>query len=124
MGVDDLELRRLQLQKLRKLASMSAGKKEEQKPAEPTPLERLKPLLVERADEVLEAARSQYPREAETIIKQLADLVASGRLRGNIDGGTLYNLFRSLGLRVKMDTRVLYVKHGEAKRLSDLLKKG
>jgi len=121
---EDLELRRLQLQKLRRLAAIAAEKEKQKEPGTLTPLERVRPLLINRADEVLNAAMEQYPAQTEVIVKKLAELVESGKLQGNIDGGELYNLFRSLNMRVKLDTKVLYVKHGEAKKLGDLLRQG
>ena len=82
---------------------------------------RLRPYLVERASEVMEAAREQYPREAEAVARRLLELVESGRV-DRIDGESLYNLFRSLGMRVRIETRLTYVKRGEAKDLGELLR--
>ncbi len=121
---EDLELKRLQLRRLRRLAAMAMAGEQKETRSELSPLERLKPYLGERAEEVLEAASSQYPRETEEIVRQLADLAEAGRIKEKIDGGQLYALFRTLGLRVKLDTKVVYLKRGEEKSLSDLIRKG
>ncbi len=82
---------------------------------------RLKPHLVNRGDEVMEAARVQYPREAKVLAERLLELVESGEI-DKIDGATLYNLFRSLGMKVRIETKLTYVKHGETKDLGELIR--
>jgi len=122
---DDIELKRLQLKKMMKLMSkLGAEKQQQEKPQtpEPTPLEIVKANLGYRGEEVLAAALEEYPAETEVIVKRLAELIKAGQIQGPIDGGELYNLFRSLGLRVKVDTKIVYVKRGETKDLRELFK--
>ncbi|HID04380.1 MAG TPA: hypothetical protein EYH45_05395 [Candidatus Caldiarchaeum subterraneum] len=120
---DDLELRRIQLRRMMQLASRvyspEEGVKKDKEGADV--FTRLRPYLVERGDEVMEAARLQYPKEAEGLAKRLLELVESGHV-DKIDGATLYNLFRSLGLRVKIETKLTYVKRGESKDLGELIR--
>jgi DNA-binding TFAR19-related protein (PDSD5 family) len=115
-GEEDLELKRLQLRKMIKLASQLAGGQASQAEAkqsrEPTPLEVVKANLGPKGDVVLEAALEQYPREIMRIVERLAELIKAGAVAGPIDGGELYSLFRQLGLRVKLDTKIVYVKRG------------
>ncbi|MEM0348973.1 MAG: DNA-binding protein [Candidatus Caldarchaeum sp.] len=123
---EDLELKRLKLKKMMQLASMAAqaGAEQQQKPAPAeTPLDVVKKNLGPRGDEVLQAALEQYPRETSAIVEKLAQLMKAGQITEPIDGGELYNLFRSLGLRVKLDTKITYVKRGEAKDLKELFKR-
>jgi len=120
MSGDDLELKRIQLRKLRQL--LQSAQKVEQTRAEVTPMERLKPFLGDRAEEVLNAALGQYPEQARLVINKLAELADKGALQDKIDGGTLLQLFRRLGMRVKLDTEILFYKEGEYKRLSEMLK--
>ncbi|MEM1943221.1 MAG: DNA-binding protein [Candidatus Caldarchaeum sp.] len=120
--VEDLELRRIQLRRLMSLAARMSEKKEQQPQQKQTPLDVLKPHLGPRGDEVLQAALEQYPNEAMAVVERLAELVKSGHLPEKIDGGDLYSLFRSLGLRVKVDTKIMYVKRGEAKDLKEFFK--
>lgn len=95
---------------------------EQLKRVEKDPMERLKPFLGDRAEEVLNAALEQYPEQARGIIKKLVELAEKGALQGKIDGGTLFQLFRRLGMRVRLETEVLFYKEGEYKRLSEMLK--
>jgi len=120
MSGDDLELKRIQLRKLRQL--LQSAQKVEQTRAEVTPMERLKPFLGDRAEEVLNAALEQYPEQARVVINKLAELADKGALQDKIDGGTLLQLFRRLGMRVKLETEILFYKEGEYKRLSEMLK--
>ena len=115
-----MELKRIQLRKLRQL--LQSAQKVEQTRAEVTPMERLKPFLGDRAEEVLNAALGQYPEQARLVINKLAELADKGALQDKIDGGTLLQLFRRLGMRVKLDTEILFYKEGEYKRLSEMLK--
>ncbi|MEM1940703.1 MAG: DNA-binding protein [Candidatus Caldarchaeum sp.] len=122
---EDLELKRLKLKKMMQLASMVGQVKAEQQPkpaSAETPLEVVKKHLGPRGDEVLQAAYEQYPRETAAIVEKLAQLIKLGQITEPIDGGELYNLFRSLGLRIKLETKITYVKRGEAKDLKELFK--
>ena len=125
-GEEDLELKRLQLRKMIKLASQlaggQAGQAEAKQPREPTPLEVVKASLGPKGAVVLEAALEQYPRETMRMVERLAELIKAGAVEGPIDGGELYSLFRQLGLRVKLDTKIVYVKRGEARDLRELFK--
>jgi len=125
-GEEDLELKRLQLRKMIKLASQlaggQAGQAEAKQSREPTPLEVVKANLGPKGDVVFEAALEQYPRETMRIVERLAELIKAGAVAGPIDGGELYSLFRQLGLRVKLDTKIVYVKRGEARDLRELFK--
>ncbi len=121
MSGEDLELKRIQMRKLRQLMQ-GVQEGEQLKRVEKDPMERLKPFLGDRAEEVLNAALEQYPEQARGIIKKLVELAEKGALQGKIDGGTLFQLFRRLGMRVRLETEVLFYKEGEYKRLSEMLK--
>ncbi len=125
-GEEDLELKRLQLKRMMKLSLQLAAGQPKQAEAkqspEPTPLEIVRARLGPKGDVVLEAALEQYPEETRQIVERLAQLIASGSVEGPIDGGELYNLFRQLGLRVKLDTKIVYMKRGEARDLRELFK--
>ena len=119
---DDLELRRIQLKRMMKMASRLYQEEKPKEPEKPVNVfEKIRPYLVDRADEVLDSAKEQYPEEAEIVAKKLLTLIEQGIL-DKIDGPSLYNLLRNLGLRVKIDTRVMYVKRGESKDLSELIR--
>lgn len=120
MSGDDLELKRIQMRRLRQL--LQSAQKVERPKTESGPMEKLKPFLGDRAEEVLNAALEQYPEQAKLVIIKLAELADKGALQNKIDGGTLFQLFRRLGMRVKLETEILFYKEGEYKRLSEMLK--
>lgn len=78
--------------------------------------------LVDRGMEVLVAAEAQYPRETAIIVTKLAEFIKNGELQDKISGGALLSLFRSIGLRVRMDTKISIEEHGKLVSLSDRLK--
>ncbi len=122
---EDIELKRLQLKRMMSLAAQLSGQEQKKQPSDQqslSPLEIVRSHLFARGDEVLDAALSQYPMETKMIVERLAELIKSGQLKEPIDGGELYNLFRSLGIRVKIDTKIQYVKRGEAKDLKELFR--
>jgi len=120
---DDLELRALRLKKMMKLMASKASKPEEKKELSlEEALKILKPMLVDRGDEVLEAALEQYPDQAKKIIVLLAEKIIQERFSGKITGEALLSFFEYLGMPVKLKTRILYYKKGEYKSITDLLK--
>lgn len=122
---EDLELKRLQLKRMMKIVSqLGQAPKTEALPPPPkeTPLETLRKYLDAKGVEVLQAALEQYPVETTTVVEKLAELIKAGKITENIDAGDLYNLFRNLGIRVKLETKIQYVKRGEAKDLRELFK--
>ncbi|RLI34540.1 double-stranded DNA-binding protein [Candidatus Bathyarchaeota archaeon] len=119
---EDLELERLKLKKLKELQlRMLKAETEKAKPS-PDPFKLVEERLVGRGKEVLEAALQQYPQAARAVVKELAALIASGRLNGTIDGETLHQLFRLLGFPVRLETKIVYVEKGEVKNLADKLR--
>lgn len=109
----------LEIIKARKLLKMKK-KMTEEKPK--TDRELLVEYLVDRGIEVLLAAEAQYPKETAIIITKIAELIKSGELQSKISGGALLSLFRSLGLHVRMDTKISIEEHGKLVSLSDRLK--
>lgn len=59
-----------------------------------------------RGTEVLENAEAQYPSETRMVVEKLAELIQSGEVTEIIDGGKLLALFRSVGIRVKVQTSI------------------
>lgn len=78
--------------------------------------------LTERAKEILKYAEDQYPEETKRIIEVLAKAIDSGVISDYIDEYSLYDLFISLGLNVRIPTKIYYVRKGEKKSLYDLFK--
>ena len=94
--------------------------KPEEEPVE-NPRELLAARLGFRGLEVLENAESQFPNETKLIVTKLSELIKSGEINEEIDGGKLLTLFRSVGLNVRMDTRINVEQDGKFVSLADKL---
>ncbi len=111
----------LEIIKAKKLLKMKK-KITEEKPKAKTDRDLFIAQLVDRGTEVLAAAEAQYPRETAMIVAKIAELIKNGELQSRISGGELLALFRSIGLRVRMNTRISIEEHGKLVSLSDRLK--
>jgi DNA-binding TFAR19-related protein (PDSD5 family) len=118
---EDTELERLKRQRLAKMQKMiSARQQQAQAGANKTdPSSVMQKVFVGRAWEVYYAAKRQYPRIAEQILQELAQLVQKGQLRGKITGEQLYGLLREIGLDVRLETKIQVLEHGELKSIAD-----
>lgn len=121
MWMSDLELEAIKLKKLRELQRRIINHKTQQIKEE-DPLKIVEGILVGRGREVLEAAYSQFPDAAKMVVEYLAKLVKEGKLRGTLTGEELYSIFKSLGLHVKLETRIVFKEHGKVKSLIEKLK--
>ncbi|MGI0088123.1 MAG: DNA-binding protein [Nitrosotalea sp.] len=75
-----------------------------------------------RGLEVLENAEAQFPEETRLVVAKLAELLQSGEVNEIIDGGKLLTLFRSIGIRVKVQTTIKVEQDGKLVSWSDKLK--
>jgi len=119
---EDAELRLLEQRKMaqmrkRMMASQPAPPKQEK-----TPRELLEAVLVDRGDEVLDAAYSFFPEQTGRIVGELAGMLKSGKLTGRISGGELLTVFRQLGLRFSLKTSIKVQERGRFVELSEKLK--
>ena len=80
--------------------------------------------LYDRGDEVLELAESQYPIQAKLVVNRIVELIKSGDLDSLISGGELLAIFRSVGLRIRVDTSIRIQEHGKFISMGDKLKEG
>ena len=80
--------------------------------------------LYDRGDEVLELAESQYPVQAKLIVNRIVELIKSGDIDSLISGGELLAIFRSVGLRIRVDTSIRIQEHGKFISMGDKLKEG
>ena len=121
MSADD-ELERL---KARRLAEMRHNISSRDEPGPETPQTSPRDILVGylgyRGEEVLRNAEYQYPDRTRTVVQKLAGLILSGDIRDTIDGGQLLAVFRSVGMLVRMDTKIQVEKDGKFVSLSDKL---
>ncbi len=126
MSDEDSELERL---KAKRLAEMQKNISSQQKIEETTETvsekssENPRTLLVEklgyRGLEVLENAESQFPNETKLIMSKLSELIKTGEINEILDGGKLLALFRTVGLSIRMKTKINVEQDGKLVSLSD-----
>ena len=127
MSEEDKELEQLKAKRLaemqRNLSSkqMQESNKEQTKKLTKRPREILVAQLGFRGLEVLQNAESQFPNETRMVVDKLAELITSGEVDEKIDGGKLLMLFRSIGINVRMQTKINIEQDGKFVSLSDKL---
>jgi DNA-binding TFAR19-related protein (PDSD5 family) len=114
-------IRRKRLQQLKKQFGKKTKTETKDEKAE-TPQAILNRFFIDRAWEVLNAAKAQYPQAAEYVEKTLSKLISDGKLRTHISGEELYGLFLRLGYRVQLQTKISVLEHGKVKSLEDKIK--
>jgi DNA-binding TFAR19-related protein (PDSD5 family) len=123
----DEELERLKRRKLlelqqRMLKQSQAQEQKQEKAEKPDPKKILDSYFGDRAWEVYNAAWAQFPEIMPEIEKLLVEAIATGRIRQKIDGESLYQFFRQVGLPVRLQTTIRFKEHGELKTLEDKIK--
>ena len=127
MSDDDSELQRLQAKRLAEMQkNISSRETVDEKPKSTeektvNPREALIKQLGFRGLEVLTNAESQFPNETKMIIDKLYELIKTGEITEVLDGGKLLGLFRSIGLSVRMDTKINIQQDGKFVSLTDKL---
>ena len=125
-GGSDAELERLKsrrLAEMRRNLQAGGGKVEGRAADRPrrSPREALVSVLGHRGTEVLEAAEMQYPAQAPPIVDQLGRMAMAGELPGGLDGGGLLAVFRSVGIYVRLQTKIKVEQDGKMVPLADRL---
>jgi DNA-binding TFAR19-related protein (PDSD5 family) len=124
---DDSELQRLQAKRLAEMQNNVSSRKIVKETSEPTEEKIVNPrdVLIKqlgfRGLEVLINAESQFPNETKMIIDKLYELIKTGEINEILDGGKLLGLFRSIGLSVRMDTKINIQQDGKFVSLTDKL---
>lgn len=77
--------------------------------------------MYDRGDEVLKLAEQQFPFQTKIIIKRLNELIRFGEI-SRISGGDMLSVYRSLGLKIRVDTQISISDHGKTISFSDKLK--
>ena len=125
---DDSELERLKAKRLAEMQKNISSKQETEKTKEhpkeivENPRDSLVGILGFRGLEVLENAESQFPNETKIIVNQLSQLIKTGEINETIDGGKLLALFRSIGINIRMETKINIEQDGKFVSLSDKLR--
>ncbi len=131
--VDDRDLEIIKARKMRALREQLASKEKEKyletqdksnKPkteADVAERDFLLRFLYDRGDEVLKLAEQQYPFQTKIVIKRLNELIRYGEI-SKISGGDLLSVYRSLGLKIRVDTHISISDHGKTISFSEKLK--
>lgn len=130
MSEEDSELERLKAKRLAEMQKNISTREEikestkSQKEKIPeNPRASVVKILGFRGLEVLENAESQFPNETKIIIDKIFELIKTGEINETLDGGKLLTLFRSVGLNVRMETKINVEQDGKFVSLSDKLSK-
>jgi DNA-binding TFAR19-related protein (PDSD5 family) len=107
-----------------KAAAFEKAKKREQQPTPQKEDDReiISTYLYDRGEEVLKLAESQYPYQTKAILARIIELIKTGEISQRISGGELLALFRSIGLKIRVNTSIKIEDHGKLVSLSDKLK--
>ena len=127
MTEDDKELEILKAKRLAEMQKNLASQENEQGEKNEsnsdknnvTPREKIIEKLGHRGLEVLTNAESQFPNETRIVEEKLAELIISGEIDEILDGGKLLTLFRSVGIRVRMDNKINVEKVGKFVSISE-----
>ena len=128
MNEEDSELERLKAKRLAEMQKNISSQQEIENIGETdkqTPAENPRDIVVSRLGfrglEVLENAENQFPQETKIIVEKLSELIKTGEINEIIDGGKLLTLFRSVGLSVRMKTKINIEQDGKFVSISDKL---
>lgn len=126
MSSEDSELERLKAKRLAEMQENISAKRQSKEPdmpekTRPAPRDTVLSKLGYRGLEVLENAEAQFPNEARLVTDKLAELIECGEINEELDGGKILTLFRTIGLNVRMDTKINVEHDGKFVSLSDRL---
>ena len=128
MSQEDPDIAIIKARKMKELrdkaAALEKAKKREQQqtPPKETDREIISTYLYDRGEEVLKLAESQYPFQTKAILARIIELIKAGEISQRISGGELLALFRSIGLKIRVNTSIKIEDHGKLVSLSDKLK--
>ncbi|BDQ30230.1 MAG: DNA-binding protein [Nitrosopumilus sp.] len=127
MSEEDFELERLKAKRLAEMQKNISSRQatnespDTKKKIITKPRDSLVKILGFRGLEVLENAETQFPNETKLIVEKLSELIKTGEINETLDGGKLLMLFRSVGLNVRMETKINVEQDGKFVSLSDKL---
>lgn len=128
MSDEDRELERLKAKRLAEMkkniiSQQQSGHKPQEKQESVSYRDVVIGRLGYRGMEVLQNAEQQFPDDTKQVIEKLGQLIQSGEIDEEIDGGKLLAIFRSVGINVRMATQIKVEKDGKFVPLSDKLGK-
>jgi len=125
MNNEDKELEQLKKKRLAEMEKNIALKQKQEKTTTPEKPPSARKILVKnlgyRGLEVLENAEYQFPSDTKIVVEKLGELLNSGEINEEIDGGKLLVLFRSVGINVRMENKINIQQDGKFVSLSDKL---
>lgn len=125
MSDEDKELENLKKRRLAEMEKNIAIKKRQEQitpqKKQLTARETLLKTLGYRGLEVLQNAESQFPSDTKIVVEKLGELLDSGEINEEIDGGKLLALFRSVGINVRMENKINIEQDGKFVSLSEKL---
>ena len=132
--MDDSDLELIKARKMKKLQEQLASKEKDKINLElQNKTNKNKPVgidsernfllsyLYDRGDEVLKLAEQQFPLQTKIVIKMLNEMIRFGEI-SKISGGGMLEVYRSLGLNIRVDTHISISDHGKTISFSDKLK--
>ena len=137
--MDDPDLEMIKARKMKKLQEQLAFKEKQEQEKDKSNLELQNQInkqksdgidsernfllryMYDRGDEVLKLAEQQFPFQTKIIIKRLNELIRFGEI-SRISGGDMLSVYRSLGLKIRVDTQISISDHGKTISFSDKLK--
>ena len=132
MSGEDRDLEALKQKRLAEMQKNISYKKkqeelksslEEKEKNKPSPRDIVVKQLGYRGLEVLEQAEIQFSSQTKFVIEKLAELISSGEVTETLDGGKLLALFRSIGVNIRLETKINVEQDGKFVSLSDKLSK-
>ncbi len=125
MSDEDKELEQLKKKRLAEMEKNIALKQKQEKISTqekpPSARKILEKNLGYRGLEVLQIAEHQFPSDTKIVVEKLGELLNSGEINEEIDGGKLLVLFRSVGINVRMENKINIEQDGKFVSLSDKL---
>jgi len=121
-GGEDEELEYLIRKKALELQKKMLLQREVERPRRVDPRSLVERHLTEDGKEMLERAREQYPRVCDVVVNELARLIAAGRISGRLDAVDIFNIFKSLGYPIRVETKIVIKRKGEEKSISEILR--
>ncbi len=125
MSDEDKELEQLKKKRLVEMEKNIALKQKQEKISTQEKPPSARKILVKnlgyRGLEVLENAEYQFPSDTKIVVEKLGELLNSGEINEEIDGGKLLVLFRSVGINVRMENKINIEQDGKFVSLSDKL---
>ena len=125
MSEEDRELEMLKAKRLAEMQKNISSQAKPQGTTEPKKTVPFRDTVVQRLGyrgmEVLQNAEYQFPNETKMIVDKLGELMQSGEINEEIDGGKLLALFRQVGINVRMATKINVEQDGKFVSLSDKL---